>query len=196
MAVQSNQVYLPRPATREWVRFGGASAKRFSFSVTTGGSLNYPDKIWIGQAFCRSGVFVLGQSSYGCYEGDIATDDGYIKEYLSGRIHDAAYDRWARASGKSKCEFWNNVMFTNLVLWTGPKRNPGPTDKQFKNAKVRLNAILDEHKPKALWIIGKTQSRYSVLVATERGIKSETVAIRASNEDFAESWSSLSNLLR
>jgi len=153
--------------------------------------MRYPEKVWLGPNYLSNRVFVLGQSWFGHYEGDLATDDGYIREYLAGNIHDAAYDRWARSSGMSLNDFWNGIMFTNFVQWTGPTRDPGPGAKDFKNAVPRLVALLNLHQPLAVWIIGKTQSKYSKPIVEVAQIACEVIAIRASDYAFAESWGTL-----
>jgi hypothetical protein len=157
--------------------------------------MTYPEKIWIGSGFKSSGIFILGQSWYGHYEDELATDDGYIRAYLKDLVQDAAYDRWARASKCEKVTFWNNVMFTNYVQWTGPKRDPGPTAKHYKGAVNRLAAILQDHQINAVWIIGKTQSKYSRPVIDALGISCEVTAIRASDSEFEEAWKAISKPL-
>ena len=82
--------------------------------------MQYPEKIWVGPTFTKQRLFVVGQSWYGQYKGDLATDDGYIREYVDDRIKDSMYTRLESASGMSRREFWEGVMFTNFVQWTGP----------------------------------------------------------------------------
>ena len=158
--------------------------------------MTFPEKIWIGPQFNSTGLFVLGQSAYGDYDENLATDDGYIRAYLTSQIRDAAYDRWARAAKQTVEKFWNGVMFTNYVLWTGQKREPGPTSKNYRDAESRLTAILEEYRPKFVWIIGREQSRYSKVTIDAAGIPNEVTSIRASDKAFGVAWENISKSIK
>ena len=77
--------------------------------------VTYPERIWIGPTYSKLGIFVLGESWYGDFSGDLVTDDGYIRAYLEGSVTDAMYTRIANACELERKEFWNGIMFTNFV---------------------------------------------------------------------------------
>lgn len=155
----------------------------------------YPQRVWVAPGFARLCIFVLGESWYGHYEGDLATDDGYIRAYLEGKVVDAMYTRLANATGLKKQAFWRSVMFTNFVQRTGPTRDHRPTSEQYRAATRRLASLLEAHRPLGVWILGKEQSRYSEPVVRSAGIPAEVAPHPTSyglkNAVLRESWAAL-----
>lgn len=145
------------------------SAGRLPHSASTRKTTEtYPEKVWVGPKFTRTGVFVLGESWFGDYPDHLATDDGYIRAYLKGEVTDALYTRIANATGLGKQPFWESIMFTNFVSQpTGPTRAYRPTAVQYKQALPRLASLLKLHRPRGVWIIGKEQAAYSEPVVRE-----------------------------
>jgi hypothetical protein len=131
---------------------------------------DYPENVWIGPEFDTTGVLVLGESWYGDFPDHLATDDGYISAYLAGEVTDPLYTRIANATGLRKPRFWRSVMFTNFVQRIGPTRGHRPTEAQYKRAAPRLAHLLELHKPRGVWIIGKEQAAYTEPVVLDAGI--------------------------
>ena len=88
------------------------------------------ERIWIEPSFPEVGILVLGESWYGDYAGDLATDAEYIAAYLAGQQIDRMYTKMANASGLGKQTFWHSVSFTNLVHRIGatPDCRPNSID--------------------------------------------------------------------
>lgn len=158
-------------------------------------SAEYAERVWIGPGFASSRILVLGESWYGDYEGDLVTDDGYIRAYLDGTIVDAMYTRLANATGLGKQAFWRNIMFTNFVQRVGSLRDARPTPTQYRAATQRLASLLVVHRPLGVWILGKEQSRHSEPVVMSAGIAAEVAPHPTSygvrNAVLRESWSAL-----
>ena len=70
---------------------------------------------------------MLGESWYGDYQDDLATDDGYIRAYLNDRVTDALYTRIANACEMEKQAFWESIMFTNFVQPISSTHQPPPS---------------------------------------------------------------------
>lgn len=136
----------------------------------------YPDKVWIGPDFVSLGILVLGESWYGDFAQDIATDDGYIQAYLANRVVDRLYTRIANGVGMNKQTFWRSVMFTNYVQRVGPTRAHRPTQTHYAFAMSRLKGLLAEHSPRGVWILGIEQSQHSEPIVRAAGIPVEVVA--------------------
>lgn len=135
-----------------------------------------PERIWVGPRYQERRIFILGESWFGNYEGDLATDDGYITAYLVGAQRDRLYSRIAEACGPDARTFWEGVMFTNFVQRVGPTRDHRPTRAHYLEAQPRLNHILVEHQPHGVWVLGKEQGRYSAPIVRDAGIPVEVTA--------------------
>jgi hypothetical protein len=125
---------------------------------------SYPERIWVGPRYHDQRIFILGESWFGHFTGDLATDDGYITAYLAGKQPDRLYTTLSEACGADRHTFWEQVMFTNFVQRVGPTRDHRPTKTQYLEARDRLHRILLEMKPRGVWIIGKEQGKYSAPV--------------------------------
>jgi len=128
--------------------------------------LNFSDfpvsRIWRGRNYPESRIFILGESWYGEYLGDLNYDDGYIAAYVEGRQVDRMYSKMANAVGMSKATFWHSVAFTNFVQCVGPTRQSRPTPAMYSAAAPRLKAILSDISPAAVWVLGIEQSALSI----------------------------------
>ena len=156
---------------------------------------NLPEKIWIGPLYSEFGVFVLGESWYGDYPDHLATDDGYIREYLAGRQPDGMYTKMAKACAMTNPEFWNRIMFTNFVQRVGQFRKNRPKLEQYEAAAPRLEKLLVDHKPRGVWILGKEQGKYSKLVVESAGIPFEVTThptgYGVTSAELGASWEKL-----
>src|SRR6185503_16770241 len=92
---------------------------------------------------------------------NLVTDQGWISAYLRGEKIDRMYTRMANACGMTPHEFWEGILFTNFVLRVGDVRSDRPTREMYLSAGPRLRSILAEHCPKAAWVLGIEQSRFS-----------------------------------
>lgn len=155
----------------------------------------YPERIWIGSRYADRKILVLGESWYGDYVGDLVTDDGYVRAYLDGRQADAMYTRMANASGLGKQAFWQGIAFTNFVQRVGDTRDCRPTPAEYRQARERLDRLLQTLSPCGVWILGIGQSEYSAPIIREAGIDLEVSAhptsYGLSNAVLGASWRAL-----
>lgn len=151
------------------------------------------EAIWIGPRYQERRIFVLGESWYGDYADN--TDAGYIRLYLEGCIQDRMYTRMANACGMTKHDFWNGILFTNFVQRVGDARDCRPTRADYTGAGGRLAALLDCHRPKGVWVLGKEQAEFSAPYINRAGIPFEVTAhptsYGLSNAALGESWTRL-----
>lgn len=162
--------------------------------------MTHPERIWKGSNYSDRRLFVLGESWYGEFVGDLVTDDGYIRAYLEGHQRDAMYSRMANAcmgdkSLRARREYWHGVMFTNYVQCVGGVRADRPTSNMLTTARHRLAGLLDAHRPSGVWILGVGQSEHSAPVVAEAGIPFEVTAHPTSyglkNSTLGASWQAL-----
>lgn len=157
--------------------------------------MNYPEKIWIGPTYAYRRIFVLGESWYGDFPDDLATDDGYIRAYLEGRVPDAMYTRMANACELEKNQFWESILFTNFVQRVGATRDFRPTSEHYRTACARLARLLEEHTPCGVWILGREQGSHSAPVVERAEIPYVVSAHPASygvkNATLGASWKAL-----
>ncbi len=162
--------------------------------------MSHSERIWIGPNYSIRRIFVLGESWYGEFSGDLVTDDGYISAYLAGHQRDAMYSRMANAcmgdnSLQARREYWHGVIFTNYVQCVGGIRADRPTANMLQSARHRLAMLLDAHKPAGVWILGVGQSAYSGPVVESAGIPFEITAHPSSyglrNAILGASWRTL-----
>ena len=74
--------------------------------------MTYVERIWIGPAYSTRRIFVLGESWYGDYQDDLATDDGYIRASPMTALL-MRYTRIANVRDRSSVQ--EGIMFTNFV---------------------------------------------------------------------------------
>lgn len=157
--------------------------------------MTHQESIWIGPSYQIKRIFILGESWFGDYADDLATDDGYIRAYLAGRVPDKLYTRIANGCGIEKREFWESVMFTNFVQRVGSTRDSRPTQKQYDEACERLSRILAEHAPHGVWVIGQEQAYYSKPIIEKAGIPVEVISHITGNQvphvEVLKSWNAL-----
>ena len=162
--------------------------------------MTHAEKIWIGPNYSNRRIFVLGESWYGDYTDDLATDDGYIRAYLEGHQPDPMYSRMANAcmgdnSLRARCDYWHGLAFTNFVQCVGGNRADRPTTDMLKAARPRLTALLEAHKPAGVWILGIGQGEHSAPVVAAAGIPFEVTAHPTSyglkNSTLGASWKTL-----
>ncbi len=157
------------------------------------------DTIWVGPNYPASRIFVLGESWYGDYADN--TDRGYIALYLANKQADGMYTKMANAcrpdvqETERKAAYWNSIMFTNFVQRVGDKRTDRPTKQHYVEARARLLAILQTHKPKAVWVLGKEQAEHSTQVIQSAGIPfvvtAHPTSYGLSNQALGDSWRQL-----
>lgn len=58
----------------------------------TGTPITVSDRIWIGDRYAEHRLLILGESYYGQYEGDMETDEVYLREHVAGRQPDKMYE--------------------------------------------------------------------------------------------------------
>lgn len=155
------------------------------------------EKIWIGPGFGESGIFVLGESWYGAYSDELVTDDGWIRAYIEERVPDKTYTRIVNAFQTSRRQFWERVMFTNFVQCVGATSKSRPSSTMFLEAQPRLRRILEAHRPRGVWILGKMQSKYSAPIIQQMGIVAQVTQhpTYASHDTIRSSWSELESKL-
>ena len=157
--------------------------------------MTHAERIWVGPAFSKQQIFVLGESWYGNYPDELATDDGYIHAYLENRVSDRMYTRMANACGMTPKQFWESIMFTNFVQRVGATRDHRPSPEHYKSARERLARLLNVYAPRGVWILGIEQSAYSALVVEAAGIPFEITAHPTSyglkNATLGASWNAL-----
>jgi hypothetical protein len=132
--------------------------------------MSYPERVWIGPHYESLRIFVLGESWYGDYRGNLATDAGYIAAYLADKQIDRMYTKMANATGLGKRKFWESVAFTNFVQRVGATLDCRPTPQHFLDAQDRLRRLLSKHRPKGVWILGTEQGAYSEPVVRAAGV--------------------------
>lgn len=153
------------------------------------------ERIWIGPDYGTLRVLVLGESWYGDYDGDLATDAGYIAAYLDSKQVDRMYSKIANATGLGKQKFWRAVAFTNFVQRIGATPDCRPTRRHYQDARERLQLLLRELKPWGVWILGIEQSTYSAPVVSGAGIQCEVsphpTSVGLPSARLAEGWNDL-----
>lgn len=166
-----------------------------SNQCTTTASLlpnGFVDRPWIGSSYDQNQILVLGESWYGDWGSEHNSDQGYVAAYLDGKISDGMYTRMANACKATREVFWHQIAFTNFVIWTGPNRKDRPTRAMYMSATGRLEALLEKHTPRGVWILGIEQSQYSAPVVRRAGIKFEVAphptGYGVSNKALGETW--------
>jgi hypothetical protein len=162
--------------------------------------MSFPERIWIGPHYESLRVFVLGESWYGDYEGDLVTDAGYVAAYLANKQVDRMYTKMANAAGLGKKKFWESIAFTNFVQRVGPTRDCRPTSQQYLGAKDRLRRLLSELAPKGVWILGTEQGAYSEPVVLAAGIPCKVsphpTRRGVTNAELGQGWRELMAMLQ
>ena len=138
----------------------------------TGTPITVSDRIWIGDRYAEHRLLILGESYYGQYEGDMETDEVYLREHVAGRQPDKMYEKMEQALGLTAAQLWHQCIFTNLVTGSiGDTYRATAKVDQFKAGLPRLRELLRRHGPARVWIMGKTQSKYSGRVVDEFGAR-------------------------
>ena len=160
-------------------------------------------RIWIGDHFDKHRTLVLGESYFGTYEGDMETDEAYLREFVAGRQYDKLFEKICRSLGMDRGEFWHQVAFTNLVIGSiGPTGASTAKEDQFRSGCPRLAALISTYKPERVWILGKGQGRHSGRVCKAAGVRYEVIGHptgknnmnvngRVLPEHLVESWNRL-----
>lgn len=153
------------------------------------------ERVWIGNRYPATRVFVLGESWYGTYEGDLVTDAGWIQAYLEGRVTDRMYSKIANSCGMSRESYWHDVAYTNFVQCVGDVPSSRPSHEQYLNSQHRLRNLLTTLAPRAVWILGEDQARYSRPVVDELKFICEVswhpTRVGVTNERLGASWRTL-----
>lgn len=153
------------------------------------------DEPWIGKEFEARRILVLGESWYGDWGAGYNSDSSYVAGYLAGKLRDVMYTKMANACGMSRQAYWDCILFTNFVTWAGAHRTDRPTKSMYEKGVPRLKRLLQEYKPKGVWILGKEQSKFSAPVVHNAGIPFEVSLHPTSyglrNQLLGESWQRL-----
>lgn len=163
--------------------------------------------VWKGQRFQDTGILILGESTYG--DDEPLTD--YIPKWIAGTLaeRDYTFSRIFKAAEKLNASevtsgqrgaFWHSVAFYNFVPGTvGETNKQKATEEHFKQAAKDLPDVLKELKPKAVWILGKTQAKHSQPVVERAGILCEVIthpaSPRISSVKLRESWENVVRLI-
>lgn len=165
--------------------------------VTTPASLE--DKPWIGPNYKGMRILVLGESWYGDWGGAQNSDAGYVQAYLDGKLADRMYTKMANAIGLDRKAYWDSIAFTNFVIWAGAKRTDRPTPQMYRNSMPRLRRLLEQLKPRGVWVLGKEQAEHSVPVIKQAGIPFDVAihptAYGVTLLELRESWRKLTTAL-
>lgn len=131
-----------------------------------------------------------GESWYGTYADDHQFDDGWIAAWLRGEVEDRMYSRMSNAIGVERERLWHAIAYTNFVQCVGPERRDRPTRSMYEKGAVRLRAIIEELKPKAVLLLGIEQARHSGVVVAAAGLPSVVCRhpTRASHAEIRAAW--------
>jgi len=134
-------------------------------------------RIWIGDHYDKHRTFVLGESYFGSYEGDMETDEVYLREFVAHRQEDKLFEKISRSLDMSRSEFWHRVAFTNLVIGSiGPTGAATAKNQQFRDGCARFSDLLAKYQPQRVWILGKGQGHFSGRICAAAGIPYEVIA--------------------
>lgn len=157
------------------------------------------DKPWIGPKYEETRILVLGESWYGDWGGAQNSDAGYVQAYLDGTLTDRMYTKMANATGLDRKSYWNSIAFTNFVIWAGTKRTDRPTPQMYRSSIPRLRELLQQLKPRGVWILGKEQAEHSAPVIKQAGIPFDVsihpTSYGVTRVELSESWSKLTTAL-
>lgn len=152
----------------------------------------FSDTPWIGDNFEARRIMVLGESWYGDWGAGYNSDHSYVAAYLAGELRDGMYTKMANACGMSRETYWHGILFTNFVTWAGSHRTDRPTRSMYKASALRLEKLLQQYKPKGVWILGKEQSEFSEPVVRQACIPHEVslhpTSFGLRNQALGESW--------
>lgn len=134
--------------------------------------------IWVGAAYATSSprILILGESVYS--NGPPLQD--YVPIWFAGgkdhtftRVFNAFSGRTSsRASKEERKDFWDRIVFYNFVIKSvGPTRWHRPTREAYLEAGEPLRAVLLEHRPQGVLILGCEQAQYSAPIVSSLGIK-------------------------
>jgi hypothetical protein len=155
-------------------------------------------RVWKGRDFDRTRILVLGESWYGSYEGELNFDHGWVSAWLRGEVRDDMYTKMARGVGLGNDDLWHSIAFTNYVQCVGPDRKHRPTRAMYDAGAIRLRAIIEEFKPRVVWLLGKEQAVHSSTVVGDFGLPSVVSKHPsfASYEDTRAAWEEVCKLIR
>ncbi len=125
-----------------------------------------------------NGILVLGESTYGS-DPPLA---GYVPVWIRSGVRDTTFSRifnafsgfhTDRATVTEREKFWAQIAFYNFVTRSiGPTREDRPTDDDYLAAQMPLKQVLEEHRPRAVMILGAEQAKYSAPIVASSGIPS------------------------
>lgn len=154
-------------------------------------------RIWKGRDYDRTRILVLGESWYGSYEGDLNFDHKWVFAWLGGEVRDDMYTKMARGVGLKNDELWQSIAFTNYVQCVGPDRKHRPTRAMYDAGAVRLRAIIEQLKPRVVWLLGKEQAVHSSTVVADAGLPgvvSTHPSFASYKKDTRVGWEAVCNL--
>ena len=113
------------------------------------------------------------------------------------------YEAIERALRFTAAELWHRCIFTNLVTGSiGDTSQATAKDDQFRAGLPRLRTLLQRYVPYRVWIMGKSQSKFSGPAIREFGARwvacyhptgknNMRVSTRATPDVIRQSWNEL-----
>jgi hypothetical protein len=164
--------------------------------------------VWIGSGYSQSAnrILVLGESWY----GDVEPLAVYVPRWVRGEVIDNTFARifnaasgchTESASQEQRTAWWNSIAFYNFVPGSvGASRSDRPSPAAYIAAAGPLAVVLDQLRPRGVWILGKGQAEYSVGVVERSGIACEVsthpTGYGVRSEELKGSWAKLSQRVK
>lgn len=131
---------------------------------------------WRGKNWEKHGILILGESWY----SDVVDLNEYVEKWAAGTLKDGDYlfsrlfnicmsdanQHTSGASYETRKAFWDAIAFHNFIPWSIGKTNKErPKENKEQNDYERAACVFEkklfELQPRRIWILGKTQARYS-----------------------------------
>ncbi|MBY0261633.1 MAG: hypothetical protein K2Q20_04785 [Phycisphaerales bacterium] len=164
--------------------------------------------VWVGDNYERSThrILVLGESWY----SDVVPLAEYVPRWASKAVVDMTLSRLFNAASGSHTDrathaerlaWWNGIAFYNFVHGTvGNTSSDRPTPAMYIAARECLPPVLDQLRPRGVWILGKEQAEYSAELVQRFGASYEVTSHPTSwglpSAQLAASWTSLLERVR
>lgn len=158
------------------------------------------DHIWIGDNFDSrpERVLVLGESWY----GDLEPLRPYVLNWAKGEFRDQTFSRVSNVLKRTGYTFsrtcchldaWNQIAFCNFVVGTvGKTRDERPKTSHYEASRECFHMTLSMVKPRAVWILGTEQAKYSVPVVEKEHVMFQVAPHPVSrglrNDILDQSW--------
>jgi hypothetical protein len=135
-----------------------------------------PNRPW--SDYNRRGIFVLGESYTGTYEGELEYDDSYMTALLAGQPVPGPdlFLKMAEKLGMALGELWHQVAFTNMALGSiGSSTVTKVTAAQLTAGRPRLERLLIHLAPKGVLKLGAKTGKAAAPVCRKLGLTHRTV---------------------